>query len=148
MRKSFIQTKPHLVLLLACPVIAVIAWIRRSCTVDVQLYDTYYILGINLIAEFLITIILITSLLYWFTRNRTGFPQLTAAHVLGTIGIALYITSSTGYPPNNAIDTAFSPQQYKEWEEMGLRFAGAVVTFGAFQLLLVANLIVKWIKTA
>jgi hypothetical protein len=148
MRKSFIQTKPYLVLLLACPIIAVIAWIRRSYAVDVQLYDTYFVLPIDLIAEFLITIILITSLLYWLTRNRTGFPQLTAAHVLGTIGIALYITSSIGYPPNNAVDTwtTFSPQQYKEWEDMGLRFAGAVVTFGAFQILLIVNLIVKWLK--
>lgn len=150
MRKSFIQTKPHMLLLLACPIIAVIAWMRRSYSVDVQLYDTYYILRIDLIAEFLITIILITSLLYWLTRNRTGFPQLTAAHVLATIGIALYITSTMGYPPNNAVDTwsTFSPQQYKEWEDMRVRFVGAVVTFGAFQLLLVVNLIVKWIKTA
>lgn len=150
MRNSFIQTKPHLVLLLACPIIAVIAWMRRSYAVDVQLYDTFYVLRIDLIAEFLITIILITSLLYWLTRNRTGLPQLTAAHVLATIGIALYITSTTGYPPNNAMDTwaTFSPQQYQEWEDMRVRFMGAVITFGAFQLLLVANLIMKWIKTA
>ncbi|SEJ04152.1 hypothetical protein SAMN05216327_105426 [Dyadobacter sp. SG02] len=148
MRKSFIQTKPHLTLLLACPIIAVIAWIRRSYAVDVQLYDTYYVLRIDLIAELLITITLITSLLYWITRNRTGFPQLTVAHVLGTIGIAIYITSTMGYPPNNAVDTwtTFSPQQYKEWEDMRVRFMGAVVTFGAFQLLLVANLIVKGVK--
>ncbi|MBO9613161.1 MAG: hypothetical protein J7619_10725 [Dyadobacter sp.] len=150
MRKSFIQTKPHLTLLLACPVIAIIAWIRRSYSVDVQLYDTYYIVRIDLIAEFLITIILITSLLYWLTRNRAGFPQLTAAHVLATIGIALYMTSTMGYPPNNAVDTwsTFSPQQYKEWEDMRVRFVGSVVTFGAFQLLLLANLIVKWVKAA
>jgi len=148
MRKSFIQTKPYLTLLLACPVIAVIAWIRRSYAVDVQLYDTYYVLRIDLIAELLITIILVTSLLYWLSRNRTGLPQLTAAHVLGTIGIAIYITSTMGYPPNTAVDTwnAFSPQQYKEWEDLRVRFIGAVVTLGAFQLLLLVNLIVKAVR--
>ncbi len=150
MRKSFIQTKPYLALLLACPIIAIVAWLRRSYAVDVQLYDTYYVLRIDLVAEFLIIIILIASLLYWLTRNRTGFPQLTAAHVLATIGIALYIVSATGYPPNNVVDTwkPMSPQQYQEWEELGMRFLMAVVTFAAFQILLVVNLIVKWIKTA
>lgn len=148
MRKTFIQTKPYLVLLLACPILAIIAWLRRSYAVDVQLYDTYYILRIDLIAEFLITIILITSLLYWLTRNRTGFPQLTAAHVLATIGIALYIISATGYPPNNAVDTwtPMSPQQYQTWQDLSTRFMMAVVTFAAFQLLLVANLVVKWVR--
>lgn len=150
MRKSFIQTKPYLVLLLACPILAIIAWIRRSYAVDVQLYDTYYVLRIDLVAEFLIIIMLIASLLYWLTRNRTGFPQLTAAHVLATIGIALYIVSATGYPPNTAVDTwkPMSPQEYQEWEELGMRFMIAVLTFVAFQILLLANLIVKWIKTA
>lgn len=148
MRKSFIQTKPHIVLLLACPILAILAWLRRSYAVDVQLYDTYYVLRIDLIAEFLITIILITSLLYWLTRNRVGFPQLTAAHVLATIGIALYIISATGYPPNNAVDTwsPMSPQQYQSWQDLSARFMIAVVTFAAFQILLVANLIAKWVK--
>lgn len=148
MRNNFIHTKPHIVLLLACPVLAIVAWLRRSYAIDVQLHDTYYVLGINLVAEFLITIILITSLLYWLTRNRTGFPQLTAAHVLATIGIALYIISATGYPPNNDIDTwtPMSPQQYRAWEDLSIRFMMAVVTFAAFQLLLVANLIVKWVR--
>lgn len=148
MRKSYIHTKPYLVLLLACPIIAVVAWLRRSYTVDVQLYDTYYLLRIDLLAEFLLTIILIGSLLYWLTRNRTGFPQLTAAHVLATIGIALYIVSATGYPPNNAVNTwaPMSPQQYRDWEDLSMRFMMAAVTFAAFQILLVANLIAKWIK--
>lgn len=147
MRKSFIHTKPYLVLLLACPILAIVAWLRRSYAVDVQLYDTYYILGINLVAEFLITIILITSFLYWLTRNRIGFPQLTAAHVLATIGIALYIISATGYPPNNPADTGtpMSPQQYQSWQDISMRFMMAVITFAAFQLLLIANLIVKWV---
>lgn len=148
MRKSFIHTKPHLVLLLACPVIVVIAWLRRSYAVDVQLYDTYYVLRIDLLAEFLVTILLIGSLLYWLTRHREGFPQLTAAHVLATAGIALYIVSASGYPPNNAVDTwkPMSPQEYQEWEDLGKRFMIAVITFAAFQVLLVANLMVKWIK--
>lgn len=150
MRKSFIHSKPYLVLVLACPVLAVIAWIRRSYAVDVQLYDTYYVLRIDLVAEFLITIILVASLLYWLTRNRDGFPQLTAAHVLATIGIALYIVSATGAPPNTAVDTwkPLTPQEYQEWEDLRMRFMTAVITFAAFQVLLVANLIVKWIKTA
>jgi heme/copper-type cytochrome/quinol oxidase subunit 1 len=148
MRQSFIHTKPNIVLLLSCPIIALIAWLRRSYAVDVQLYDTYYVLSISLIAEFLITIILITSLLYWLTRNRTGFPQLTAAHVLGTIGIALYMVGTTGYPPANAAgaQSPMSLQQYQSWQNLSTRFAVALVTFGAFQILLVANLIVKWIK--
>lgn len=148
MRKSFIHTKPNIVLLLACPILAIVAWLRRSYAVDVQLYDTYYVLRIDLVAEFLITIILITSLLYWLTRSRTGFPQLTAAHVLATIGIALYIVSATGYPPNNAVDTwkPMSPQQYQDWQDLNTRFMMAVVTFAAFQILLVANLIVRWVK--
>jgi heme/copper-type cytochrome/quinol oxidase subunit 1 len=148
MRQSFIHTKPNIVLLLSCPIIALIAWLRRSYAVDVQLYDTYYVLSISLIAEFLITIILITSLLYWLTRNRTGFPQLTAAHVLGTIGIALYMVGTTGYPPANAAgaQSPMSLQQYQSWQDLSTRFAVALVTFGAFQILLVANLIVKWIK--
>jgi heme/copper-type cytochrome/quinol oxidase subunit 1 len=148
MRQSFIHTKPNIVLLLSCPIIALIAWLRRGYAVDVQLYDTYYVLSISLIAEFLITIILITSLLYWLTRNRTGFPQLTAAHVLGTIGIALYMVGTTGYPPANAAgaQSPMSLQQYQSWQDLSTRFAVALVTFGAFQILLVANLIVKWIK--
>lgn len=148
MRKSFIQTKPYLVLLLACPIIAIVAWLRRSYAVDVQLSNTYYVLRIDLVAEFVITIILITSLLYWLTRNRTGFPQLTAAHVLATIGIALYLVSATGYPPNTAMDTwtPMSPQQYQEWENMQTRFMVAAITFVSFQLLLLVNLVVKWVK--
>lgn len=148
MRKSFIHTKPYLVLLLACPVIAVIAWLRRSYTVDVQLYDTYYVLPIYLIAELLITIMLIASLLYWFTRNRAGFPQLTAAHVLATIGIAAYMVSTTGAAPNTAMDTwaPMSPQQYQDWHDLQMRFMVAAVTFASFQLLLPVNLIVKWAK--
>lgn len=149
MRKSFIHTKPYLFLLLACPLIFLIAWLRRSYAVDVQLSATYYVLRMDLVAEFLIIIILTTSLLYWLTRNRTGFPQLTAAHVLGTVGIALYIVSTSGYPPNNAVDTwkPMSPQEYQDWEDLSIRFMMAVVTFAAFQVLLVANLIVKWIKS-
>ncbi|WP_342088624.1 hypothetical protein [Dyadobacter sp. OTU695] len=148
MRKSFIHTKPHIVLLLACPILAIVAWLRRSYSIDVQLYDTYYILGISLVAEILITIILITSLLYWLTRNRTGFPQLTAAHVLSTIGIALYIISATGYPPNNPVDTGIpmSPQQYQSWEDLSMRFMMAVAIFASFQILLLANLISRWVK--
>jgi hypothetical protein len=148
MRKSFIQTKPYLVLLLACPILAIVAWLRRSYSVDVQLYDTYYVLRIDLVAEFLITIILITSLLYWLTRSRIGFPQLTVAHVLATIGIALYMASATGYPPNTAIDTwtPMSPQRYQEWQDMETRFMVAVITFASFQLLLLVNLVVKWVK--
>ncbi|SDD51699.1 hypothetical protein SAMN04487996_101215 [Dyadobacter soli] len=148
MRKSFIHSKPHLALLLACPVIAIIAWFRRSYTVDVQFHDTYYVLPVYLVAELLIAIMLFASLLYWVTRNRAGFPQLTAAHVLATIGIALYIVSTTGSAPNTAMDTwkPMSPQQYQEWEDLRMRFMMAVVTFAAFQVLLIANLIVKWVK--
>lgn len=148
MRQSFIHTKPNIVLLLSCPIIALVAWLRRSYAVDVQLYDTYYVLSMSLIAEILITIILITSLLYWLTRNRAGFPQLTAAHVLGTIGIAIYIVGTTGYPPTNAagVQSPMSLQQYQSWQDLSTRFAVAVVTFAAFQILLVVNLIVKWIK--
>lgn len=148
MRKSFIHTSPHIVLLLACPILAVVAWLRRSYAVDVQLSDTYYVLGIDLVAEILITILLITSLIYWLTRNRVGFPQLTAAHMLATIGIALYIISAAGYPPNNpvATGTPMLPQQYQSWQDLSMRFLLAVVTFAAFQILLVANLMVKWIK--
>lgn len=148
MRKTIIQTKPHIILLLSCLVIALVAWLRRDYSVDLQLYDTYYVISIALVAEFLITIILITSILYWLTRHRTGFPQLTAAHVLGTIGIALYLVSTSGTPPNNAIET-WSPmsfQQYQSWEDLSLRFAVAMLTFASFQMLLLVNLVVKWIK--
>lgn len=148
MRKTFIQTRPYLILLLACPIVAVLAWLRRSFTVDVQLHDTYYVLRMDLVAEFLILIMLIASLLYWITRNRAGFAQLTAAHVLATAGIAIYIVGTAGSPPNTAMDTwaPMSPQQYQEWHDMQTRFMVASITFASFQLLLLINLIMKAVR--
>lgn len=148
MRKSIIYTKPYLILLLTCPVIALIAWLRRDYTADLQLYDTYYMIRVDLLSEGLIAIILIASLIYWLTRKRTGLPKLTAAHVLGTIGIALFLVSTMGMPPHNAGDAwvPMSPQQYQAWEELSTRFAMGLVTLAAIQLLLVANLIMKLIK--
>ncbi|MCF0074331.1 hypothetical protein LZD49_27860 [Dyadobacter sp. CY261] len=148
MRKSIIHTKPYLVLLFTCPVIGLIAWLRRDYAADLQLYDTYYVLNMGLVAEALITVMLIASIIYWLSRTRTGFPQLTAAHVLGTIGITLYLVSAMGTPPQTDAATwaPISPQQYREWDDLSTRFALGLVTLGSIQILLVANLIVKWFK--
>lgn len=148
MRKSIINTRPYLVLLLTCPVIALIAWLRRDYSADLQLYDTWIAMKIPFLAGVLIASILLSGLAYWLTKRRAGFPQLAAMHVLGTIGIALYLVSATGMPPQAAeyIPTPMSVNRYQAWQDLTLRFAIGLVTFTAIQMILIANLVVKWVK--
>ncbi|MGV3603708.1 MAG: hypothetical protein ACO1N1_20980 [Dyadobacter fermentans] len=145
MRNNLITGKPWLPLLLTCAIVALIAWIRRGLVADVQLYDTYFVFEIHLLAGILITIMLVTSLLYRLTSQRNGLRQLTAAHVLGTIGLAIYIVSSAGHAPEQA-NITMSFAEYKAWQDANARFAMALVALGSVQMLFVANLIAKWVK--
>lgn len=148
MRKSIIHTQPYLVLLIACGLVAVIAWIRWNYLINIQISDTYLIATVQLLASCCAGIMLLTSLFYWLSRKRAGLPQLTAAHVLGSIGLSIYLVSKMGGPPksNPGEWTVMSPPQYREWREYNDQFVVVLLIFLTFQLLFVANMIYKLMK--
>lgn len=148
MRKSIIQTQPHIPLLLTAPILGLIARIRQNNTAELQVYDTYLVISMGLLAGIFIGILLLASLLYWLTRQRTGLPQLTSAHVLGTIGIVIYLTCTAGQLTGSNADTGIpmSIPEYRAWQDSNARFAMALVALATIQMLFVVNLILKWIR--
>jgi hypothetical protein len=147
MRKNIIHTQPYIVLLIACGLLAVIAWIRWDNLIDIQLYDTYFVATVQFLAGVCGGIMLVTSVFYWFSRERPGLPQLTAAHVLGSIGLSIYMVASMGGPPqrNPGQWTVLSPPQYQEWKDKSDMLAVLLLVFLTFQLLFIANMVYKLI---
>lgn len=148
MRKSIIRAQPYIPLLLTVPIIALIAWIRHDNNAELQVYDTYLVIGMGLLAGIFTGILLVTSLLYWLTRQRTGLRQLTSAHVLGTIGIMIYLICTSGPLAGAATDNGIpmSVPEYRAWQDSNARFAMALVALAAIQMLFVVNLIIKWVR--
>ncbi len=136
MRKSIIQTQPYIALLTA-PILGLIAWIRHNNTAELQVYDTYLVISMGLLAGIFIGILLLTSLFYWLTRQRTGLPQLTSAHVLGTIGIVIYLICTSGQLADSSADTGIpmSVPEYRARQDSNARFAMALVALATIQLL-------------
>lgn len=146
MRQNLISDKPWIPFLLTCVIIALIAWMRREILADLQLKDTYLVVGIPFLAGTCGTIMAVSSLLYWLTRSRTGLRQLTAAHVLGTIGLSIYLVSAMGTSPAADAARTVSPQEFQTWQEANQRFAVTLLVLFSLQLIFIANLIYKGVK--
>jgi hypothetical protein len=147
MLRNLIQQKPYIPLAAASLIIALIAWLRKDYIVDLQYYDTYYIVPVYLLAALCAMIMLISSLLYWFSRMRPGIVQLTTLHVLGTIAIALYLTTAMGTPANAAAaDIPMSIGDYRLLQDLNFRMLAILVILGVLQLLLVVNIAIKLVR--
>lgn len=146
MRQNLISDKPWIPLLLTCAIIALIAWMRREIAPDLQFKDTYLVVGIPFLAGICGVIMALSSLLYWLTRSRTGLQQLTAAHVLGTIGLSIYLVSSMGTSPGAETAGIVSPQEFQAWQEANQRFAVTLLVLFSVQLILIVNLIYKGVR--
>lgn len=144
MRQNLISDKPWIPLLLTCALIGLIAWMRREIATDLQLKDTYLVVGIPFLAGICGLIMALSSFLYWLTRSRTGLRQLTAVHVLGTIGLSIYLVSSMG--TSQVAAGTVSPQEFQAWQEANRRFSVSLLVMLSLQLVFVSNLIYKMVK--
>lgn len=144
MLRNFIQQKPYIPFAATSVIIALIAWLRKDYVVELQYYDTYYIVPVYLIAALCMVILLVTGLLYWLTRRRQGLIQLTTLHVLGTIAVSLYLTAAMGLPANKAAsDLPRSIGEYRMLQDLNFQMLAILVVLGVLQILFLVNILVK-----
>ncbi|GAB2528134.1 hypothetical protein [Spirosoma aerophilum] len=88
-----ILRKPHLISWLAIPALVLIGLWFRQHTVDVQLYDTYYVIDNGHFALAESAFLLVAGLGYWFLQRTGKTPNgaLTAVHLLPTIGLFMLL---------------------------------------------------------
>ena len=144
MLKKIIVEKPFLPLSFTIVLVLLIALYKNGYLADLQLYGTYLVIPIPLLAGLFVVILGISSLIYWFIRKRNLVMQLTAVHVFGTIGIVLYLMFFLGSAPDSKIALGYSLSiaEYQKLRQLNNQFALGILLLGLIQLLLVIHILI------
>lgn len=101
-----ILRKPYKSLWLAVPMILGLSIIGFDRTIDIQMYDTYFVISSIHIGIFFSIILGIIGFIYWLIRNKRLVNWMTAFHVLATIS-TLVLVVLTGLLFKKAIQGDF-----------------------------------------
>ncbi|SOD88911.1 hypothetical protein [Spirosoma fluviale] len=85
--------KPYLISWLAMPVLILMGLVFRQHTVDVQLYDTYFVIANSHVALMGSAFLLVVGLGYWLIclTGKTPNIALTTIHLLPTIIVLMLL---------------------------------------------------------
>ncbi|WP_425290760.1 hypothetical protein [Spirosoma linguale] len=85
--------KPYLISWLAIPVLLLAGFLFRKHTVNIQLYDTYFVIANSHVALAGSALLLILGLGYWLILLTGKSPNvaLTLFHLLPTIGVPMLL---------------------------------------------------------
>ncbi|MCX6214212.1 hypothetical protein [Spirosoma sp.] len=85
--------KPYLISWLAVPVLMLMGFLFRQHTVDIHLYDTYFVIANNHVALAGAALLLVAGLGYWLLQKIGKMPNvtLTVFHLLPTIGVLMLL---------------------------------------------------------
>lgn len=138
MLKKYFLEKAYIPLLTTIAILTILAILKKGYSADLQIGDTYYVLTINLLVGCFAVLLLLQSFLYWLIIDRKKLRQLTAIHVLGTIGLMIYIVSIVG--SNTQTPDSVTLWDYKKMQDQSSLFLFCMVTLLALQTLLFINI--------
>ncbi|QDK78238.1 hypothetical protein EXU85_06355 [Spirosoma sp. KCTC 42546] len=126
-------SKPYLISWLAIPVLSLIGLLFRQHTVDVQLYDTYYVIGNTHVALAGSVVLLVIGAGYWLIdwQSKTPNSLLVVLHLLLTIGV-LVLSVLPAFGGDNLI-----PSDWLVW---------LLLTFVLAQFIYLINIVAAWIR--
>lgn len=125
--------KPYLISWLVVPLLILIGLLFSQHTVDVQLYDTYFVIANSHIVLAGAALLLVAGLGYWLVNltGKTPNVALTAFHLLPTIGVLMLLALPV------ASDSALMSA---EW------FFLLVLAFLAGQCAYIANILITLLR--
>ncbi|MCH3883419.1 cbb3-type cytochrome c oxidase subunit I [Tenacibaculum aquimarinum] len=90
---KFLINKPHLIFLLAIPIIMLIGILSDDAVLDINVHDTYYIIAYLHLATLISILFGIIGIGYWFMlkANRNLSKRLNLIHIALTFGGILLI---------------------------------------------------------
>lgn len=138
MLKKYFLEKAYIPLLTTIVILTILAIIKKGYSADLQIGDAYYVLTINFLVGCFAVLLLLQSFLYWLIIDRKKLRQLTAIHVLGTIGLMIYIVSIVG--SNTQTPDSITLWDYKKMQDQSSLFLFCMVTLLALQTLLFINI--------
>lgn len=135
-----IKNRPYLLLWLAIPVVLTISVIRGlDKVVDLNIYDTYYIITAFDLGLLISIFLAILDGIYWISRNRKLLKGLTAFHVLTTLlGPLLILLTYWFY--NSEISTFDYQKQLELSAKINLILTLTAIFWIASQLAFLFNL--------
>jgi hypothetical protein len=80
--------KPHQISWLAIPLLLIIGFVYQQHTIDIQLYDTYFVIDMLMFAQAGSGLLFVTGVVYWLLdrwHKRTN-KQLSGLHLLLLFG--------------------------------------------------------------
>lgn len=138
---KFIVNKPHLIFLLAIPIIMLIGIFSGDTTLDINVHDTYYV-----IAYFYLTILIsilfgIIGIGYWLmlTANRKLSKWLNLTHIVLTIGGIVTIILIP-YLLNSRTESEYPLFDGLATQNLIISIVAILIFFG--QLIYISNLII------
>lgn len=148
MLKNPVLRSPHISLGITIILTWIITLVRKGCLVDIQIYDTYFVIGLYQVTAFFSVILVISSILYWLSSTRTLLKPLSFVHIIGTIVVVIYLTSTAGYLPDtqNNMDIPMKIMEYQKVKEKESAFVFGIIVLVILQLLLIVNYIVAHFK--
>lgn len=91
MHKDFLR-RGYPVFWAASGVMLILSFVKRNYTYDLQLHDTYFILGFAHVAVPLMAWMTLSGIIYWLFRHAGLIGWLTVIHVLVTISLTFLVT--------------------------------------------------------
>ncbi|WP_461149538.1 hypothetical protein [Spirosoma pulveris] len=125
--------KPYLISWLAIPILLLIGLLFRQHTVNVQLYDTYFVIANRHVALAGSALLLVLGFGYWLLQRTRKTPNgiLTAFHLWLTIGVLLLLVLPI-FSRNDLIST--------QW------LFESIVVLLLGQCAYVANMLITWLR--
>ena len=104
-----ILNKPQILLLILIPVILLIGFLADDETLVINFHDSYYVIALIHLAEFVSILFAITGLSYWIILkvNRKLINVLTLTHIIITIGGSAILLLAPYFFSDDSIETTF-----------------------------------------
>ena len=100
---NLLSTKPHKLAFFAIPIILALALINLQSKIDIQVFDTYFVLTTLQLAMVFTLVLAVSGSVYFFLRNKILFPWMTQTHIVSTVStcilsicLSLYFTKALG----------------------------------------------------
>jgi heme/copper-type cytochrome/quinol oxidase subunit 1 len=126
-------SKPYLISWLAIPVLSLIGLLFRQHTLDIQLYDTYYVIGNTHVVLAGSVLLLVIGIGYWLIKWQSKTPNslLVVLHLVLTISV-LILCVLPAFGGDNLV-----PSDWLVW---------LLFTFVLAQFIYLINIVATWMR--